>query len=357
MINEISNYTQQLWQTGRKLKRSPSGWVTGNAVCCHHHGENIDTRGRGGLITSSDGNVTWHCFNCQFTASYVTGRPLTIKFKKLLKWLGADDNAIQRLIIEALRVRDLISPESIQPDPEPIVFQPKSLPENSLSFLELASFYELKDWKGVPNKFHQAVDFVHSRHISMQKYDFYWSDTINQKMSHRIIIPFKYKGEVMGYTARTFVEGIIPKYYSDYPQNFVFNLDKQVHTNKFVIVCEGPFDAMSVDGVSVQHAEISETQAELIEALGKQVIVVPDFDYHLNKQNKPTWPGQTLIDAAINYGWSVSFPIWNETCKDINKAVASYGKLFTLQSILKGVESNKLKIELIKKKYAKSGKI
>jgi len=48
----------------------------------------------------------------------------------------------------------------------------------------------------------------------------------------------------------------------------------------------------------------------------------------------------------------VSFPIWQETCKDINEAVIRYGKLFVIKSILQAKETTRLKIELKKKKYA-----
>jgi hypothetical protein len=84
--------------------------------------------------------------------------------------------------------------------------------------------------------------------------------------------------------------------------------------------------------------------------LGREVIVVPDFDKHVNKQGKEVWPGQQTINRAIEYGWSVSFPVWKDTAKDINHAVQLYGKLFVLKSILDGVESNPIKIQLITKK-------
>ena len=44
--------------------------------------------------------------------------------------------------------------------------------------------------------------------------------------------------------------------------------------------------------------------------------------------------GQKLIDDALEYGWSVSFPEWEADVKDINAAVIRYGKLFTLKSNL-----------------------
>jgi hypothetical protein len=61
-----------------------------------------------------------------------------------------------------------------------------------------------------------------------------------------------------------------------------------------------------------------------------------------------------LIDRAIEAGWTVSFPVWQETCKDINEAVIKYGKLFVMKSILNAKQTSKLKIELYRKKYVKN---
>jgi DNA primase len=150
-----------------------------------------------------------------------------------------------------------------------------------------------------------------------------------------------WEGKIIGYTSRTFVDSVKPKYYSNYEPNLVFNLNNQQRDSKFVIVCEGPFDAMSVDGVAVMSNECSETQAEIIESLGKEVIVVADRDK----------AGARLLQNAIEYGWSASFPVWQETCKDINEAVVKYGKLFVLKSIIDSKETSKLKIELMRKKW------
>jgi DNA primase len=70
------------------------------------------------------------------------------------------------------------------------------------------------------------------------------------------------------------------------------------------------------------------------------VIVVPDRDQ----------AGKKLIDRAVEAGWSVSFPVWQETCKDINEAVVKHGKLFVLKCILAARETSRLRIELKKKK-------
>jgi hypothetical protein len=334
MFNSIQDSVLNLLPP--KRKRSQSGWLSFNAVCCSHRGESADTRQRGGVMTQADGAVSYHCFNCQFKTGYQPGRPLGFKFKRWLKWLGADDGEINRLVIEAMRVKDLVKPEQLAPEQEEISFEPRALPEQAQSFMALADFYELNNWSNVPTGYTESVKYVHERRVDMQRYEFFWTPETANKLSHRVIVPFYYKRTIVGWTARAFFPGIKPKYHSNHPANFVFNMDQQLPDNKFVIVCEGPFDAMSVDGVAVMGADISEQQAELIDSLGKTVIVVPDWD----------GAGSGLIDRAVEYGWAVSFPIWRESCKDINDAVDRYGKLYVLKDILANTESNSLKIKL-----------
>ena len=97
---------------------------------------------------------------------------------------------------------------------------------------------------------------------------------------------------------------------------------------------------MSIDGVAILGNECHEVQADIIDSLGREVIVVPDADR----------AGAKLVDTALEYGWNVSFPIWQETHKDVASAVEAFGKLFVIKSILAGKETGRLKIELLKKK-------
>lgn len=333
-----------------KKKQNQAGWISFNAVCCPHNGESQDTRGRAGIIASPDGKISYSCFNCKFKTSYIPGRALTYKFRKLLSWLGVDTLEIKRLSIVAWQIKETIDPNTILPVEDEIKFEARQLPKEALNFFAWVEFYELAERpydKGLVD----SVQYIYDRKISLQKYEFYWSPEVEHKLSHRVIIPFKYRNEIVGYTARALNSGIVPKYHSNHPAGFVFNLDNQKNDSKFVIVCEGAFDAMSIDGVSTQTNDISEQQANLIDELAREVIVVPDFDLHINKNVKKVWPGEQMINKAIEYGWSVSFPDWRENCKDINDSVVKYGKLFTLYNILQTKESNSLKISLLAKKY------
>lgn len=337
---------------GRR-KTSSNGWTSFNAPCCPHNGENADTRGRGGIIMNPDGGISYHCFNCKYKTGYTPGRPLGYKFRKLLSWLGAAENDIRQMVIEAIRLKEFV--ELTEPNKvvehEPVTYKVRPLPADAMSFKEFATFTELANHQQeFPRLFHDAVNYVFDRRIDMQRYDFYWTPETQNKLDHRVIIPFKWQGQIIGYTARALVDGIKPKYHNSHEPNYVFNVNEQRPDSKFVLVVEGPFDAMAVDGVAVLSNDCNEIQADIIDNLGKEVILVPDFDIHINKHGRRVWPGGYLIDRAMEYGWSVAFPVWAETCKDVGAAVEKYGKLFVLKSIIDSAEHNKLKIQILKRK-------
>jgi DNA primase len=198
----------------------------------------------------------------------------------------------------------------------------------------------MSDYVNMPAEIYNAVHYLNERHIDTKKYEFYWTPEQAYNLHKRVIIPFYWKNEIIGYSARAVEENVKPKYYSQYAHDYVFNTDRQTNEKRFVIVVEGPFDAMAIDGVAILGNDCSEKQADIIDSLGREVIVVPDNDR----------AGRSLVEQATEYGWSVSFPIWHENCKDISEAVSKYGKLFVLKAIIDGKETSKLKIELKKKK-------
>lgn len=322
-----------------------------NAPCCIHNGESADTRSRGGAMLTPDGGVAWHCFNCQFITGWAPGRHLSYKFRKLLQWLGADENSIKRLVIDAIRIKDTIAPDAAEKVKEEYVVKARPLPEEAVSFDECATFHELNDWQDA-GQFCRAVEYIHRRRIPISgpnKYNFFITPEKQANLHKRVIVPFYWKGQLIGYTGRAIEDGIKPKYFNSYEANVVFNMDRQKKDSKFVLVMEGPFDAMAVDGVSSLGDAISEVQADVIESLGKEIIVVPDFDVK-EVNGRRVWTGERLVDIALEYGWAVSFPIWKDSVKDVSSAVEQYGKLFTLKSIIDATESSRLKIELLKRR-------
>jgi DNA primase len=123
----------------------------------------------------------------------------------------------------------------------------------------------------------------------------------------------------------------------------VFNLDRQQNNREFVICCEGPIDAISIDACALMGAEIKDSQNWLLRQLNKEIVLVPDRDHE----------GPKTVEQAIEYGWSVSMPEWPEGIKDVNDAVCKLGRLATLFLIIQAKESNSLKIQLRAKKWFK----
>ena len=122
-----------------------------------------------------------------------------------------------------------------------------------------------------------------------------------------------------------------------YRAGYVFNVDAFAGTEReIVIVTEGIFDAILVDGVAVQGNAVSPEQAQLIDKLGKRVILCPDRDN----------AGKDLIEQAITLDWEISFPPWHVDVKDAADAVARYGRLLTVASIIKYATDNKIKSQV-----------
>lgn len=308
-----------------KRKATPSGWISFNAVCCHNNGNTADRRQRGGIMINE--GISYHCFNCGFKASWQPGRPLSVKAKKLLNWLSVPDDLITKCSFEALRLKDDIPETHANLIP---TFIDKALPMGSKS---------LTEWcEDPPDELVPVLEYLVGRGYSIDDYDWYWTD--EQGFQNRLIVPFYYQNRLVGYTARLIRDGKV-KYISEQQPGYVFNLDNQDYNRKFVIVSEGPLDAICVDGVAVMSNEIGPQQKHLISRLQREVIIVPDRDE----------AGLKMIEQAIEWGWSVSMPNWADGIKDINDAVQTYGKIYTLLSIVQAKESMPLKIQLRMKKW------
>jgi len=336
-MNIIQNTILTSLPAGRK--KTPSGWISFNAPCCIHQGESVDKKKRGGIMASADGTISFHCFNCGFKANYIIGRKLNQKMRTFMSYIGIAEDTIRKMAIEAMREEE----GDVKYEKKKFVtFNKRELPKNAHKLDVWLEKYVSQDltepqW----NKIDGLLKYLESRGIGPDWYDFMYSSDKGWDVFKRLLIPFYWRGDIVGFTGRMFEQSGKVKYYTDVQPGYVFNMDAQDWTRKFVLVTEGPFDAITVSGVSILGSEINDTQRELIEGLGRQIIVVPDRDA----------PGQKLVDQATEFGWGVAFPEWDKTVGDVADAVLKYGRLFTIQSILKTTESSKLKIDLKRKMY------
>jgi hypothetical protein len=315
-----------------KRKQTASGWISVNAPCCVHNGESADRRQRGGIKTTDQG-WSYHCFNCGFTASFILGRNLSFKARRLLTWLNVPKEEIERANLESLRHRSV---QGILDDRQRtanvvqgIEFEDRELPEEfALIDSNMPVHYQYLRDRCVPEDY--PIGMIHGRP--------------DDKFSRRqgVIIPFTYDGRIVGHTRR-FFDDHNPRYVHDMQPGYVFGTDLQRPDWQHVIVVEGVFDALSIAGLAVLHADISDAQARLIRSSGREVTVVPDQDE----------AGMKLVDRALELGLAVSMPAWPQEIKDVNDAVKCHGRLATLIHIMQARETSRIKIELRKRQLVK----
>lgn len=212
----------------------------------------------------------------------------------------------------------------------------KELPEGSETMFEWA-MDPLRVDEETMKKLIDTIQYVINRGFDPHDKRFFWSPAPGY--ADRVLIPFYQDGKIVGHTGRKITEGK-PKYLTDAQPGYVFNIDQQTADKQFVIVVEGQFDAIAIEGVAVMHNQPNEVQIMRINALGREVIVVPDRDK----------PGAKMIETAIAQGWSVSMPPWEDDIKDAADAVHRYGRLYTLATILHYKVSGEINLHLLKKK-------
>lgn len=311
-------------------KPTSGGWISGNCPMCVLNGEpRPDKKRRGGILFENN-SIRYHCFNCGYVASWNYNETISDKFRKLLETFGADTLEIQRFSLQLKKYENLLPVQQTVPSIRTSTKIKEGWKEISLP-PKSKKLYQIENMK---NSDIRALEYIVDREL-----DFYtnWYVSSDFKFKNRIILPLTYKDKIVGYSARKIDDkDNYAKYITKQPSNYVFNLDRQDNSKTHVIVSEGYFDALLTDGVAIGSNYISDEQAEIIESLGKKIVVIPDANA----------ASQRFIMNAIDRGWSISFPPWERNITDVNDAVKAYGRYFTVYSILEFSIDNHIKAKV-----------
>lgn len=300
-----------------KTSKTPSGWITMDCPMCS------DKRRRGGVITDG-GKISFNCFNCNYTTGWAISPGLGKKFKDLVTKLGASQSDVHSVTMDLMKHSELLESNTTVEYVYSIAkFKTVELPNKAYSVEDLDDNHAVKKY---------AI----SRGLLGLYPLLYFDESLYKQ---RLVVPFTYNGELVGWTARHInpPDKQTPKYLHNMQKGFVFNVDRFADTlREIVIVTEGVFDALLIDGIAIQGNSVSAEQAHLIEKLGKRVILCPDRDN----------AGKELIDQALELGWEVSFPNWAPDIKDAADAVQRYGRLAAVYSIINSATNNKIKAQV-----------
>lgn len=272
-----------------------------------------DTRHRGGLRINASG-FTYHCFNCGYKCGYTVGQYMSSKAKQLFIDMGWDDGMMSRLKELVFKhVTDDVK-DSLKSVP---FWKPRTLPTGYVKITD-----SIKAGRKDTN-FLKIVEYMNKRNPDMINWvDFYWNHFNKPSFAFKC---YENEKEV-GYIIRNIDSE--PKYKSFIPPNYMFNFDKGI-TRKINVITEGVLDAISIDGIGLLGNNISEEKREKIKQLMtvSKVIYVPDRDS----------AGLKAVSDLMRGGFEkiyISCPEWDSSIKDPFDAVAKYGRIYTLKSII-----------------------
>lgn len=312
-------------------KQTQGGWLSFNGSCCIHNGEGkSDTRKRCGIRISPDHKTIIHCFNCSYVASWTPGRSIGKRLQSLLQWMGTTDEEYKKLHFKVWQLKE--NADALKPVKEwfNFTFPDKELPVGAETFAYWAS------QNSHSSDFINVVEYTANRGSSIfENREYYWCPDTTDDLNRRVIIPFKWNDKVIGWTGRA----IFPtkyRYFSSVPTNYLFNTNVIRPEHEYIIVCEGVFDAIAVNGIATLGNHVSTDQIKWLNDTGKKIIVVPD--------REPS--GDALINAAISANWYVCFPKWDSSIKDAADASKYYGKLYAIWSIISTKTNNRLQIDI-----------
>jgi hypothetical protein len=300
-----------------RTSKTPSGWNTMDCPMC------TDKRKRGGLITTG-AKISFNCFNCGFTTGWEPNPTLGKKYKDLAVKLGADQKDIHDVTVDLLKYAENLETQDANDYVYSLAkFKNEDLPDTAIAIDDLPADHPVRQY-AIERGLYGLYPLL------------YFDESLYKQ---RLVVPFSYNGELVGWTARHInpPNKQTPKYLHKMQPGYVFNIDRFADSKReIVIVTEGVFDAIMIDGIAIQGNSVGAEQAHLIEKLGKRIIVCPDRDE----------AGIDLILQAAELGWEVSFPPWHVDCKDAADAVQRYGRLATVSSIIRHATDNELKIKV-----------
>lgn len=328
-----------------RAKRARDGYTL-NCPMCVSRGETMDKRSRCRVYHDAQG-IGVHCYNCAFKTRFQVGGKLSRGMMAFLRGCGVGQHDVMRLDLWALTVANMVEARPALQDAIPLgtpSFPAKPLPAGSRSLTQWAE-------QGCDDPHYlAAVDYVLSRGDDLAvAIDYYWCPSTENDINQRVIIPCLFDGTIVGWTGRA-VGPVTPRYFNQTPPNFLFNADVLRRTERrHVILVEGIFDALAVDGVATIGARIADRQIAWLNGLDATKIVVPDRDL----------AGLRMIDIALKHGWRVSFPAlpspgaehrrwWEDDIKDCADACQRYGQLWTLRSVLASATDNRMHINMLR---------
>lgn len=294
-------------------KVSATGFQQVRCACCNDHSP------RGGWRIEPT-EIMYHCFNCGVVGSWKLGdEHLSKEFQRILKEFGVPELELNEAKSHLFFNKSKTSPEekviTLETLTKVDLFTPEvSLPANSVR-LE-------------PTLHIQECEFLWNKYrLSANDYPFFVSTTL----PNRVIIPFYKQGKCIYWQARTILPHENPRYRNCEVKKdaVIFNHDEIFrYSDKPLFICEGVFDAIHINGISLLGSKLTNAKIELLQKSRRELIFVIDKDAN----------GQSLARRVLKEGLGcITFVTDASTKKskaDISSRIVETGKIWTVYELL-----------------------
>jgi|LakMenEpi03Aug12_release.lakeMendotaPanAssembly.Ray.scaffolds.fasta_scaffold05161_17 hypothetical protein len=312
-VNDFASKLTNLIHTHIPLtgKTSATGFQQIRCACCSDHSP------RGGWkIEPSE--IVYHCFNCGIASGWKLGDEKIRKdFEQILKAFGVPVHELNEIksqlffnqpprqedktiTLETLHKVNLYTPEV-------------SLPEGSVRLDES----HINECQFLLNKYR----------LTCHDYPFFVSTTL----PNRVIIPFYKQSKVIYWQARTILSDERLRYRNCEVKKeaVIFNNDELFrYSEKPLFICEGVFDAIHVNGISLLGSKLTESKIELLRKSRRELVFVIDKDAN----------GQSLAFHVLKEKLgSITFvtnPSTTKSKADISSRIVETGKIWTMYELL-----------------------
>jgi hypothetical protein len=305
-----------LIETSVPFETISTGWFMGRCMLCN------DYKPRAGFKMEG-GRIGFNCWNCGKTGMYEEfSGEMTRSFRNILIAHGVDSEEIDSTVNSAFfneKEPSVISKQSLTKT-APAFAKPISLPK---SFIQLDTNSDQLYQK-------KLIKYLTDRKVDVKKYPFYFS--LEEKLLNRVIIPFYKNGKLIYWQARSIQPDVQPRYVnaSVVRDSIMFNADELMKSSDVpLIVTEGVFDAMMVDGVALLGSKLNDTKLEMLRKSRRRLLFAIDKDKN----------GKKLADFCLEHGFEIVFV--PDSATDLNNSVQRFGLSWSVYEMMKSIPKDK----------------
>lgn len=281
-------------------------------------------------------NVGYYCFNCGAKGRYEhPAYKISKSFRKILNDFDISNESIDRELAKNFLSKNdqnqTVTPtDSKTPNYE---LQEIKFPDGTRPITDFPDDYI---WKVI------AIEYLNSRKLSINDFPFYLST--HKDYENRLIIPYFRNGKLVFWQGRSFDEYEKKKRYlnpSVDKAGILFNYDRIFDfTDKPILITEGVFDAICVNGVALAGSDLSKFHIATFNRSKREKVFIID------KDKKGYSLGKKALDLGYNITWL------DGSVRDVNDSIISMGKMWTVQNLMSNITSGlhaKLWLETINK--------